>query len=276
MKTNTQEQTKTLETRRFIESIQQDPAFAETISTQRLSELDPRQRREHLVGAVAAGALSIATELEEERGEYDLDANLYRLVGKLGAFYKSSVIIDELREKYESSRDMPQTEKRVFYSNKDTVTEFNHILGEVINAGASKFTFDELLTFMTNMHAASGNRENTGDFYTHAKRALIGMRSELAVEQVLIANGIDYSLGDLEQESKGGDVIINDIPIDIKSSLQATERAKERAKRNGWNPDRIVWSHITPKDFDGKLTLPYDRIEEIFARIKPDLDKAIQ
>lgn len=265
----------TLDPRRFTQSIRDTPRFREELPDTPFAELTPEARRESLLRAVASGAISIADTLERQRGEYDLDANLYRLVGNLNSFHEGSLVIDRLREQYQTPRYMPRAEKKTFYDNKGRVTEFNHILREVINAGASRFGFNNLLTFMTNMNAASGNRENTGEFHAQARAALVGMRNEIAVEQVLIGAGIDYELGTLEDDAEGGDIIIENIPIDIKASLNATQRAQEKARQFGRDPNRIIWSHIQFEDYEGQLTLPYRLNGAVYAKMKPDLDKAL-
>jgi hypothetical protein len=273
----TLERTDTLEPNRFAKSIQQDPEFIGELPAKPLSELAPEQRRVHLQRAIASGAFSIADRLEQERGEdYDLNANLYRLVGTLNTFDKSSAKVNQLRERYSSPEHMPPAIRQNFYHNKAQVIEFNHILSDIINAGATKFNFDELLAFMVNMHAASGEQENTAEFYTQAKNALTGMRNELAFEQVLMASGLDYELGNAEDDARGGDFIVEGVPIDVKSSEAAAEQAKKTARRGGYDDSGIIWSRLSSKDFNGELTLPYEMSKVILARIQPDLDRALK
>jgi hypothetical protein len=101
------------------------------------------------------------------------------------------------------------------------------------------------------------------------------MRDEMAFEQVLIAAGIPYSRGDKKDDGTGGDFIIDDIPIDLKSSENSAREAQKKALRERRDPRRIIWSHISFDDFDGRLTLPYEATEAIFARLKPDLARIV-
>jgi len=265
-----------LEPNRFTTSIRQTSEFLRALPNKEgFSELAPKTRHARIQDAIAKGAIERANQLEQDHGEYNLDANLYRLIGSLDSFYRDSQTLDQLRQQYGTSRYMPPKEKQEFYDSKDSVTDFNHIIREVINAGASKFDFDSLLMFMTRMQVASGNRENLDEFRTQTRQAVIGMRNEVSFEQVLIANGIEYTLGTREQDAEGGDIIMEEVPLDLKASRIAAEQAQEKARRAGRNPNRIIWSHISFKDYRGELILPYELNSKVFAEVKPDLDKAL-
>lgn len=259
----------------FAGIIHRDPEFLRSMPQIPVGERNQVEFREQRQRALANGAIAIADRLERKNGEYDLNANLFRLVGQLGDFQRDTDIVDSLRKKYGKISQMPNDIKDRFRSHKTRLTEFNHTLHEVINAGASKFNFDQLLEFMTTMYMATGNRDDVGDFNSNARSAIVGMRNEMAVEQLLIAGGYDYTLGTVEQDAEGGDVIVEGIPIDLKASKFAEERAKQRAQENGYYHDNILWSHIEFQDYDGQLTLPYNKVDEILARLKPDLDHII-
>jgi hypothetical protein len=246
----------------------------ETLSdkdNERINQMRTKARQR----ALAKGALSIASELEAEHGEYDLRANLFALVGNLESFYESSQKLDTLREKFDSPYTMPPDVRYSFYKIKDQVTEFNHALREVINAGTSKFNFAELLDFMTTIHVANGGQETAHSFHQNAREALVGMRNEMAYEQALILAGIPYELGDIEDEARGGDFIIMRTPIDVKSSPEATEQAKKIARQHGRNPDLIIWSRLSFADFKGALTLPHERALGLANDIKSDIRTAV-
>lgn len=266
----------TLNPRRFTSAIGQQAEFLGAMPThERFSELDEGERRHYRKRAIAAGAIAHAHRLEKERGEYDLDANLFKLVAGLEAFYVNQSAITDLTDDYDNPRHMPPKDRQKFYRSKDALIEFNDTLHEVINVGASKFNFHELLTFMTNMHVAAGGHGTAARFQEQAREALIGMRNEVAFEQILIANGIDFTPGTTEQDKEGGDVEINKVLIDVKASWESAARAKQKAAKAGRNPNLIIWSHIEFEDFEGQLTLPYAKTSEIFAKLKPDLARAV-
>jgi len=266
----------TLNPRRFTTAIQSQAEFRAALPTkERFQTLEDKDKQHYRKRAIAAGAISHATRLEKEHGEYDLDTNLFRMVGELESFHTNKAAISSLSETYGSPMAMPQAIRDKFYRSKESVISFNHTLREVINAGASKFSFDELLTFMTNMHMAGGGRETAAEFQGFARDALVGMRNEIAFEQVLIANDVDYELGTVEEDATGGDFIIEGVPIDIKSGLTATDEARKKARREGRNPDLIMWSHIREADYEGKLALPYNKNGEVYTRLQSDLNRAI-
>lgn len=259
----------------FTRTIRSQPEFLESLPRERFDTLPESERRKQMQRAVATGALSLADRLEEEHGEYNLDANLYRLVGSLSSFQRNSHELEVLRDKYGSVYSMPLAIKDRFYKCKDKVTEFNHTLREVINAGASRFGFDDLLAFMTTMQIASGGRENIEEFQQDARSALVGMRNEMAFEQLLIHAGIEYEIGTLEQDATGGDYIIEGVPVDVKASQAAADQARKRPKGIGHVEGEIVWSHIRYDDYEGGLTLPYEKNDEVLARLKPELDQIL-
>ncbi|MDN5275231.1 MAG: hypothetical protein JWP06_1132 [Candidatus Saccharibacteria bacterium] len=260
---------------RFVTSIRHDSEFLGGLPKAEYQSMPQDQKRESMQRAIAAGALSIAERLEKEHGEYDLDANLYKLVAGLDDFHRGSVAMDQLRDEYGSPHYMPPPEKQDFYDHKDKITEFNHVLREVINAGASRFNFDELLIFMTNMYIASSGSKDAQSFHAQARMTIVGMRNEVAIEQLMIAAGVEYNLGTAAQDSVGGDIVIQGVLIDVKASEKSAEKAKQKAKRSGRNQDRIVWSHIEFADYEGGLMLPYKKNDEILQKLLPDLRIAL-
>ncbi len=256
----------------FAGAIRRDPDFLRSLPQIPVAELDQEKFREQRQHALAKGALAIADRLEQRNGEYDLNANLFRLVGQLGDFQNNTTIVNTLRERYGNATMMPRDIKDRYYNHKKGLSEFNHTLHEVINAGASRFNFRQLVEFMTTMYMATGNHDDISSFTTNAKRHIVGMRNEMSFEQLLIAGGYNYTLGTVEQDAEGGDIIVEGVPIDLKASQFSVERALETAHENGYYDDNVLWSHIEPQDYKGQLTLPYDKVDEVLARLKPDLD----
>ncbi len=269
------ERQNTLDPAHFTKAIQREPDFIAELPRGSRDDMEPEQRRRHLQRAIASGALSLAHERQETAGEYDLDATLYRLVGGIDSFYENSKNLHELSTRFRSPKNMPPAIKRSFYDSKEQVGHFNDALIEVINSGASKFNFNELLTFMTTMHIAGGGSETAKDFHNEARMALIGMRNEVAFEQVLIYSGLDYRSGTSAEDGRGGDYIIEGVPVDIKSSEWSTKKAQEEARLGNYDASRILWSHIDFEDFEGALTLPYHLNQKIWEKIRPNLEKII-
>lgn len=266
----------TLDPRRFISTLQRRPEFlAELPADRSLAELPREQRHSFLRHAIAESALSVAHELEKDRGEYDLDANLYKLIGELPSFFEHQQAINNLITTYGSALAIPPHLKQEFRHHKAVLIPFNHTLREVINAGASRFNFNELLAFMTTMHAASGGSATISEFNNLVHKTLIGMRNEIAFEQILIASGLEYQAGDIAQDASGGDFIIEGVPIDVKASSISTTINRNKAIERGGNPHLIIWSHIAPGDYNGQLSLPYSRVHVIAEEVLPDIKQAL-
>lgn len=260
---------------RFITRIRTSHEFLSSLPKADLRELPEKERERTLHRAIASSALSLAGHERNTQG-HDLDANLYEMVAGLQDFYESGRTLDLLRDRYGSPKRMPPAERERFYDSKDAIIGFNDTLVEVINVGAAHFDFNQLLTFMTNVFSASNhNRRRVADFHARAREAIVGMRNEMAVEQLLIAGGIEFRRGTVEEDRKGGDYIIEGVPFDFKSDQYSAEKARLRAEEGGYDSSTIVWSHINFEDFEGKLTLPYEKCAPILAKLKPELDAAI-
>ena len=177
---------------------------------------------------------------------------------------------------------MPEYHKNQFYDHKDRLREFNDVIRDVIDTGASKFSFDELLGFMTKMYVASNGQEHVNDFQKEARQVLFGMRDEVSFEQVLKhaateenEEGFDFRLATSSEDAKGADFFINDIPIDLKSSEVAVRRARQKTHSNLYSGTQVIWSHINPEDYKGGLVPPFEMYKVIWKRVKPDLDQAL-
>lgn len=262
---------------RLSKLITRSPEFQAALPRRNLDDMSPVERRQTTRRSVALGSAALSLRLEKEHGTYHIDTQLTALISQLDNFYFSQKRIDEYRER---TRDIPRGDihkkdwQRHQY-DKRKVTEFNHTLHEVINASRGQFNFHELLTFMTNQHIALGGSTTQEEFHGMARDALVGMRNEMAVEQVLLASGVKFEGGTIEQDSHGGDIIIEDIPLDLKASTYATKSAKESARKHGKNPDLIIWSHIYPEDYRGELVLPAKHNQRIASELLPDIHQAI-
>lgn len=228
----------------------------------------------YLKRRIAAGAFR--SYVEKRPKANDLEANLFKLVRGLDRFYRDSRTLDYLRHHYGRPQNMSPHDKDRFYDSKDTIINFNDTLVDVIGAGAERFDFDELLAFMTNVFSALSGGHHVRDFEERAREAIVGMRNETAVEQLLTAGGVEFRRGSIKEDSKGGDYFIDGIPFDFKSNEMSAERARMKAEEGGYDGGTILWSHVHSEDFEGKLALPQAKRQAIFAELKPELDAAIQ
>jgi hypothetical protein len=263
-----------LDPNRFIARIHTNATFLARLPRTNLRELSKKAYERSLHRAIAARVLPSKAQIIPTQ-EQSLDDNLFKLASRLQNFYQDSRTLDQLRDRYGRPQNMPPKDKDRFYDSKDAVISFNDTLVEVINGGASLFDFEELLTFMIDVFAATSDQHQAHDFHGYAREAIVGMRNEMAVEQILIAGGVEYRSGTIKEDSKGGDYFIDGVPIDFKSNEDSAKRARMRAEEGGYDGSAILWSHVRFEDFDGKLMLPYDRAVAIFAELKPDLDAVI-
>lgn len=257
--------------------VRSTPEFWAALPIKNAEDMPPDELKRFRTDAIIKGAAGAALRLEQEHGAYDLDANLMSLIAHLNVFYNAQSSLTEFRDHYGHAKrhDIPDNIYEGYLTDKRRTTKFNHILREVINAGAGKFNFNELLVFLTNQHIAMGGKDSQNEFHGMTRTALVGMRNEIAVEQILIRSGIEYKLGTEEQDAHGGDFIIDGVGIDVKASEKTTEHAKQNASHHGYNPDVIVWSHINFKDFDGELFLPQHLNEQVASDLIPDINVAI-
>lgn len=240
-----------------------------------MTKLPPNEARRRRIAIVSGAALAISNRLVKERHQLDFEANIFALTAELPSFYDSQKIVDLLRERYPNGpHSMPQGERDRLKRNKDTVTHFNHTLRQAIEVGALKMTMNELVTFMTTQYAVMTQSQDTQYFYNESHATAYGMRDEVAVEQILIKYGVDFKTGEEEDDEHGGDIIVNGVNIDLKSTRQAAERAKAKQKRFGYDDSHIVYSGIEDSDYRGQLYLPAEAEERIAKTLIPRILEA--
>lgn len=249
-----------LNPKRFTTQIAKHSDYLKNLPQQDIDIMPQAELRNQRGRAIQLGSYALANERIEKHGEYDLDANLFTLVATTENFLKSYQSMEAFKDERHESNFSHNSASSIdkYHDDKNKVIAFNHALKEVINAGAAKFNFSELLTFMTNMHVAINGGSEQVAFHDVARRHLVGMRNEIAFEQILIAAGIEYEAGSIEDDAEGGDFIINGVPIDVKASESTARQAQEKKYRNGYDASHIMWSQIDFEDFNGALVLPQD------------------
>lgn len=206
----------------------------------------------------------------------DLDTQLQTLATSLDSFNVSSEELDRLRETYDDPREMPEVEEVRYKTYKRRIIDFNQRLRDVIRSSASKLKFDDLLEYMTGSFAKHHSKAATNEFSERARTTIVGMRNEVALQQVLDEAHVPYQQATQLQDAHGGDIVIDGVPIDIKSSRFAVMRAKQRARRAHHDTRTIVWSHIEPEDFRGQLKLPERAVSPLWRELRLDLQRAVR
>lgn len=260
-----------LDPRLYINAIKSERSYAEAYGGDYSNAAELIIKRK---AAIKLGALAASETLRLEYGTYDPKPRIMRLVSQLDDFSESK----QRLENYSANAGghINETKKQQIKHDKETVISFNHSLREVIETNNRRFNFAELVTFMTNMHSSIEGPENQKHFHDLARRTIVGVRNEIATEQVLLQYS-DYSfeMADEEADLHGADLIIEGVPFDIKASKGAADRAKDDARKYGRDPNLIVWSHIREEDFEGQLLLPNANSSRIAQELIQDIDKGI-
>lgn len=259
---------------RLNKAIRNNSEYFESTSRHNVVDLDTYRRRRN---ALASSAIALAHRRETEHGPDDLDSYLYQLIGETEPFYNAQLDLDTFRDetKHLNWRDVPEHEKELFNHNRKIVTTYNDTVHEIIELGAAKFNFDELINFMTDAHVSAGGGDSAEDFYQMAHSTVVGMRTEVSVGRLLRHNGIDYTLGSRDQDIRGGDIFIAGVPLDLKTTEFSVTKEKRKAKQRHRDPSRIIWAGIHEEDYRGGLVLPRDKYDEVSKRLMPQIRAAV-
>lgn len=246
----------------YEKSITDQPEFHEAMNN-----------KEPLRRAIGSAALSAAESYKPHTFEH----NILNTLGNMEDFFDAQNNINGLRTKYKTSgiRNIPQDERPQYLESRETVTHFNHVLRDTIEASINEdISYIELEKLITDQHnKVSGNLE-PAEFKGMVHTTIDGMRNELAAEMILINHGVEFDQGSEEDDSKGGDFIINGVSIDIKSGEKNAQNKKHEADIRGFNSDTIIWSQIKFEDFGGKLYLDPETEAKVAAKLLPLVDKA--
>ncbi|OYX40930.1 hypothetical protein B7Y94_05855 [Candidatus Saccharibacteria bacterium 32-49-12] len=143
------------------------------------------------------------------------------------------------------------------------LVEFNHSVKDMIDSNPS-IKFPDMMRFLakTNLQV-NGHEKNSEEFNQAIRGVLDGMRHEIGVEQMLgHLDNVEYLEAEVEDDLKGGDILVSVdggdyIPLDIKASPFSAARAQEKARRNGFSGNNIIWSQLDNEDFNGGFRVDY-------------------
>jgi hypothetical protein len=270
-----------LNPQRFLTQIGRTPEVMTGMSRRPGEELTPEEVRARRIAALGNGASALARS-KEKISATRLEANLFDIIANVNDFYEAQNSLDVFRNTHGATplQEINSDEVDAFKADKQTITRFNHLILDVIDASAvtnpnePNINFQDLVRFMTQQYAIISGEGNTAKFQAMARSTVLGMRNEFAVEQILIKNGVEFDSGNEKDDARGGDIIVNNMRIDLKASEDRAAAAQARAIENGYNPDRIIWSQIRSGDFRGELTLPPEAEERIAQDLIPLINRA--
>lgn len=237
-----------LDTGNIVHKIKTSEAFVRAqndAETAHLSEDD----RIHKSVRMAANILKDA----KPSGYLTAEGHAFNVTAQLTTFSDSIHEIHQLRADH-----APHSEKLPALRH---IAEFNHAVKDMVNSNPS-LGFAEVLSFITDMNRnVNGNRAGGRHFDDEIRGVLVGMRHEIAVEQMLWhMPGVTYREATTEEDLKGADIFVSVdgspmMPFDIKSSREKAERSRAAAIQSGFDGNHIVWSHIDDSDFNGTFRI---------------------
>lgn len=226
--------------------------------------------------AVALGSRALAESHTTENGYKSPEACVYDLISTIDDFAQAErelASLDEIRA--------PRLER---LPHIRSVIRFNHAAKALIDSDPS-INFSELVTFTVRMYQGM-HRDDPELFDGEASHSRIvwlqnavsdrlhGMRSELAVEQILWAiddDSLEYEETTIEDELNGIDLFITQRGTRYGIDIKASQAAVDKARLSSSHPDRIIWSQVSWEDFNGGF-----RISDDLARKKaPALKRAL-
>ena len=230
-------------------------------------ELDESERRRRAI-RIAATAL----KGEQKSDHLTPEGHAMNITAQLTTFGDAVQELEELNQ-YQArhSEKVPALKK---------VAEFNHAVKGMIDANPS-LKFGEVLSFILSMNQQVNRTQNGPQFEYQVRSILVGMRHEIAVEQMLgYMPDVEYRETTVDEDIKGADIFvsINGSPmtaIDIKASYETAQRARMKAAVNGYDSSHIVWSHINDEDFGTSFRIPHDLAMARSAALYDDLQYAV-
>lgn len=215
---------------------------------ERLNELDRRRRSIRLA----------ATALQERKpsGYLTPEGHAMNITAQLTTFSQSLDELNDLREQGAKHHEKLRPLRKV--------AEFNHAVKDMIDNNPS-LQFTEVLNFIMNMNQQiNGNPEHGHAFEDQVRGILVGMRHEIAFEQMLgYMPDVEYREATIEEDLQGADIFVSlnnspMVPIDVKAGAEKTQVSKEQAHNRGYDSSHIIWSHILDEDFNGSFRISND------------------
>lgn len=234
------------------------------------TSLNPEQKRDRFEAALARGAAARSQEYSDSPYE----AALYATVQHVMMYVESQAILSRLANKAYLT---PQ-ERDLRREMRDKVIHFNDALRELIYCASetdpAKLNFSELVQVlsttyltMTNQNAMLASPERS-PAHTMLRTTAIGMRNEVAFEDILSQTDLDWRPG---ADRDGADYWINDAKFDIKASDLAAQKGQAKAVQEGRNPLSIYDPRINFDDFNNQLRLPIPLIHKLAQQREPEL-----
>jgi hypothetical protein len=222
---------------------------------------------------ISQAAEALARESESQSGRKTFEGQILDVISHLPQFMQSQIALNKMRESHASYREKAP--------HLDTVVRLNHSLKELVDTNPL-LQFSQVLRFLNQMNAAINGKGHSELFTYEARSILVGMRHEIAVEQMLgTMPDVEYQDTDLASDLKGSDIFVSIngspyVPIDVKASFVSAEKAKQKAAAYGYNPNLIIWSQLYEEDFGDSFRIPHETVMERKDRVYDQLVMAVE
>jgi hypothetical protein len=247
----TETTTSPLETSHIVHKVGTSKEYAKARNEAEALDLDDSGRRRAAI-RMAATALSG----EQASGYLTPDGHAMNITARLTDFSESIRELHTLQEQDASHEEKLPALRRL--------AEFNHAVKNMVDANPS-LSFDEVLTFIMSMNQSiNGLKSSDSQFEYEVTNILVGMRHEIAFEQMLgYMPDVEYKEATIEDDLVGADIFISIngsamVPIDIKASQKTVQRKRDEQIQHGYTPNHIVWSQVTNDEFGGSFRIPHD------------------
>lgn len=203
---------------------------------------------------VAAAAAELAKQNETKSGHMNLKGHTFNVISKIPAFVEANLALDEMEQSgYHVTR-----KDRLPYIRE--LSDFNSSLKDLIDTNP-KLGFKQTSHFFTSM----ANGMYSGQYNELVKReleyGLMGMRHEIAAEQIMGYLDVDYREATTNEDLKGVDFYVSldgrrEFGIDIKASEDKETQKRQQAAQHGNPISRIMWTGAYASSFGDSFRIP--------------------
>lgn len=210
--------------------------------------------------AIGKAAAHLCSDMAHERKSthMNLEQHSLNVVGKLMESVDDIIMLQDIESGEEAQRN-PLPHKR-------KVIEFDRALKEMVDDNPS-VGFNETLRFLGQSIISTSGEDTYRKVADDLRAILVGMRHEIAAEQMFEYLDMEYRQTSIEEDLRGKDIVLmyegkDWVGVDIKGSARGAEAGREKARSKGRNDNIIVWSHCHDEDFGNTFRLDNELIYE--------------
>ena len=211
---------------------------------------------------------------EQTSGYLSPEGHAMNITAQLTTFNEAYQVLNRAKREQIGSREKNQARRKV--------SEFFHAVKDMVDSNPS-LQFNDVSSFILTMNQVVNGRASSGPDFEHEVRTrLVGMRHEIAAEQMLgYMPDVEYRESTIDEDLKGADLFISIdgspmTRVDIKASKETAERERDNALRNGYSAGYIVWSHVENDEFNGSFRISNELAAERSVALYSDLQQVVR